>query len=73
MLAVGLPPSARGQKHADVAVTLSLLAVNYAILRRILEAEQRFKQALAMYEELYGRDHPDLLDVLEIYAGCYAR
>lgn len=51
-----------GERHADVARALSVLASAYSAARRYEDAERTQRQAVAMLRALHPEGHPDLAD-----------
>ncbi|MHC4322575.1 MAG: tetratricopeptide repeat protein, partial [Planctomycetota bacterium] len=57
--------------HPCIAISKNLLGTLYWTYGRFSEAEPLFKQALAIYEEGLGPDHPKVATVLQNLADMY--
>ena len=61
--------AARTQQFVAMAETMKNRAQAYASFGRDSEAEALFQDSVAVFEDVIGRDHPGLADVLEAYAA----
>jgi tetratricopeptide (TPR) repeat protein len=53
-----------GDRSIEVAITLNNLAAAYQRKGELLEAERRFRRALAIKEKILGPDHPAMAPTL---------
>ena len=58
-----------GPNAPEVAVTLNNLAGLYRAQGQYAQAEPLYQRALAIYEQAFGKNHPNLIGMMENYAA----